>query len=808
VALIQVLILAVAATAWGQEAPPEEPAPAGPDAAAAGAAQPLVAPELLEFPPLPFPEGVPFEPTKVTLALLIDEAGRIEEVAMVAGEEPFASLAVEAASQLVFSPATEAGVPVAVELPFTWQFDPPPVVLAGQLRALGTRDPLPGVTVMVGDQVLDTDDEGRFEVRALPPGAHEVTIEDTALEMKPAPFTLVEGERVDLELWALVDTAKEEAIGVYRRRQDHGVRHSMSAEQVRTTPGTMGDPVRAVQNLPGTVRTPFDSGWLLVRGGDPEDTGTFIDGVRVPLIYHLGGFTSVVHPAMIDRVDFMPGGFGVRYGRAIAGAVDLQSKPVEGERRVEAGADVVLSAIYLQTPIGPNQKWAGSFAARRSYLDRVMSVLPMLTEEQASIAPRFWDWQARLDHERGGVFVLGYSDTIDVPTGNDDETLTVTIGTQRVHGRLDLDTPIGQVRFLPILHLDWRNTSIQGLDDARRDYGGGLRIERADTGAEMMGWTAGVDAEAGRYQMRVDEILVESDYASTDPYLALRFGQEETLVLGLRLETLFVEDQLARWFPSPRAQGTYPITHRIEVVADAGVYHQYPPFDYATGLPAGPYLHLERSYGAGTGVRWKGDAVQVQVDGYWRQMENLALFEDDGTLGEGAGLAYGIETLTRWRWRTLSGWLVYTWSRSTRQQEPGDLYVESRYDQPHTLNTVLSWDLPRGWNLSARWRYGTGFPWDTDVDTAYDILTLEGQDLNFYADPASQRLPPYHALDLKVSRLLTRKRWRLEFYLDVQNVYNRRIPEPIINGIDDRQVVYGFGLPILPILGVKGVIWP
>ena len=64
------------------------------------------------------------------------------------------------------------------------------------------------------------------------------------------------------------------------------------------------------------------------------------------------------------------------------------------------------------------------------------------------------------------------------------------------------------------------------------------------------------------------------------------------------------------------------------------------------------------------------------------------------------------------------------------------------------------------------------------------------------------------ALEDKVSRLLTQRRWRLEAYLDLQNAYNRRIPEPIINGIDDQETIYGFGLPILPILGLKGVLWP
>jgi hypothetical protein len=51
------------------------------------------------------------------------------------------------------------------------------------------------------------------------------------------------------------------------------------------------------------------------------------------------------------------------------------------------------------------------------------------------------------------------------------------------------------------------------------------------------------------------------------------------------------------------------------------------------------------------------------------------------------------------------------------------------------------------------------------------------------------------------------RRWRLEYYLDLQNVYNRRVPEPVITGLADvyESYSYGFGLPVLPIFGVEGI---
>ena len=61
---------------------------------------------------------------------------------------------------------------------------------------------------------------------------------------------------------------------------------------------------------------------------------------------------------------------------------------------------------------------------------------------------------------------------------------------------------------------------------------------------------------------------------------------------------------------------------------------------------------------------------------------------------------------------------------------------------------------------------------------------------------------------MKISKRSTWGKWEVDTYMDVQNVYNRRIAEPVITGIDDSQTVYGYGLPVLPIFGLKGAFVP
>ena len=50
-------------------------------------------------------------------------------------------------------------------------------------------------------------------------------------------------------------------------------------DEVRRIPGTFGDPVRVIQNLPGAARF-LGTGLLVIRGANPEDSGVYVDGIK------------------------------------------------------------------------------------------------------------------------------------------------------------------------------------------------------------------------------------------------------------------------------------------------------------------------------------------------------------------------------------------------------------------------------------------------------------------------------------------------------------------------------------------------
>ena len=151
---------------------------------------------------------------------------------------------------------------------------------------------------------------------------------------------VAEGEVSVVKLWLRAEQYREnEIVGLYDQPTDEVTRRTITMAEIEQIPGTFGDPVRVVQTLPGAARSPFSTGLLIIRGADPEDSGVYIDGIRVPIIYHITGATSVISPDIIESVDYLPGGYGVQYGRTMGGTVDVKTKSdIEPGHRV---ADVL-----------------------------------------------------------------------------------------------------------------------------------------------------------------------------------------------------------------------------------------------------------------------------------------------------------------------------------------------------------------------------------------------------------------------------------------------------------------------------------
>lgn len=619
----------------------------------------------------------------------------------------------------------------------------------------------------------------------------------TALQMHFLPATL-QGNAVNSSLeWTFsLRPPISSIVGTYHPGPDDPQHRSLDVDQARLLPGTLNDPLRALQLLPGTVRMPLDSGWLLVRGGSPRDTAILVDGLRVPNLQHMGGFTSILHPSWFSRVDFWPGAAPARDGRAISGVVEVETLPSMPALKVRGGANLALADVFATVPLPTKTPMALGVAFRRSYLDSVVGLVA-----NADAFPSFWDWQARVDLADAHVFAFGYEDQVKgtTPTGNQ---VLLKTATQRVQGHI----PLGLFRLSPWLGRDLASVEVVNTGEVREDEGDGfgLRLERPEEPSQFISADGGMDLWVERHSVRADALRREAWMGSPEAWLGLRVGGgERQFRLGVRTDTLLVESQLPRVTVSPRASGSWPLLPGLTVVGDLGLLHQPPPSDLLIGPPDGATLEMEEALSTSAGLHWFQGPWKIEVDGYFRSVGTTTAYESDGSLGQGQARAYGVETWLRLQQGPFDGWVAYTWSRSLRREEAGLPWQPSTIDQPHTLVVVGKMELGHDWSISGRFRYSSGLPTPAAVPEVVDLLTSEVVHL----DPDASRLSAFHSLDLKAAKTVHLRHGQVEVYLDIQNIYNHRIPEPVLTTLSDAYPTWVMSLPILPLLGLEGQ-WP
>jgi outer membrane receptor protein involved in Fe transport len=296
-----------------------------------------------------------------------------------------------------------------------------------------------------------------------------------------------------------------------------------------------------------------------------------------------------------------------------------------------------------------------------------------------------------------------------------------------------------------------------------------------------------------------------------DPYAGLALGEGVETWTEARLHTVIVPGQPLRTAVSPRGGVRWSATRDLELHAELGRLYQVPPPALLVGIAEGRYQPLEQSDQLGTGFRVGASTLSLQADGWLRRTSGLSELELDGSLGETFGRASGVETQLHGQVAGFDATALYEYTRSQKREDLDEVWGPSPFEVPHRVELLAIQALPRAWTLSGRFRFTSGYPRLSDgavlqPTEAYDLLLQRTVQLALAPD--DETLAPYHSLDLRIGRTFSFRTWQLEASLDVQNVYSRRVVEPVITGFGESRPSYGFGLPILPIFALDGKFWP
>ena len=155
----------------------------------------------------------------------------------------------------------------------------------------------------------------------VPLGAHKVQLSGDKLVTVSTEETFEKDQKKTVKYFVeqRQEGIDEETVVRAARIKKESVQTVIRTEEARRVPGTQGDTLKVVQNLPGVARSALGSGALIVWGSAPADTRVNVDGVEIPALYHVGGLRSTMNGDLVRSIDLLPGGYGW-YGRGLAAA--------------------------------------------------------------------------------------------------------------------------------------------------------------------------------------------------------------------------------------------------------------------------------------------------------------------------------------------------------------------------------------------------------------------------------------------------------------------------------------------------------
>ncbi|MGD0675053.1 MAG: TonB-dependent receptor [Polyangiaceae bacterium] len=637
----------------------------------------------------------------------------------------------------------------------------------------------------------------------------------------------------------------------------------VSAAEASKVSGTEGDPVKVVEDLPGLARPSFGSGQLIVWGGSPTESRTYVDGVEIPALFHGSSLRSTVNGDLVRDVTLTPGSYGADYGRAIGGMVRVETKdlPKSGLHGYVA-ADTLDGSAMMTAAFGDRVRIA--VAGRYGWLDSVLSALDAPNVDQFFAIPRYGDYQGKAQialrpHESIDVVILGSHDDLaeTIPDADPAHQRSQSTSTdyQRLYLRYRRLLDDGaSVEAVPFIGHDTSNLNESfGANPAALDestWRWGLRSSYRARVAEPVTLTLGVELDGATSTLvRTGSLLVpprEGDISvfgqppgsetSADawiagvidvgPYLtgSLAFGPL-SISPGLRVDGFLLStsrqtprvgqtpsigfEQLKGEF-EPRISARLRVSSHLSVFGAAGLYSQPPaPSDLSAvfGNPAlGPSIADHASVGQTLQIT---STLSLETIAFYKWLSGLAVRNPSPSPGltqalleEGVGRAYGVQTLLRQQpWHGFFGWVAYTISRSERHDTPNAAWRLLDYDQPHVLTLVASQAI-EAWTVGMRFRYARGLPRTPVIGAFYDAKDDLYQPV--FGAQNSIRLPDFWQLDLRLDRSIFIGDFaRIVVYLEGLNVTNHANGEEYIYNVDYTRRGTITGLPAIAVLGVR-----
>ena len=722
--------------------------------------------------------------------------------------------------------------------------------IRGFVTSASSGQPLIDVNVFVQDslgQVFGsvTEENGVYLIARLAAG--EYVLQATHVGYHPFTDTLavLAGELRELDIEMRPRERSLDVVEIVDDRVSRSTEIQAGLQTVKPadielipSPDITGDLALFLQALPGVVTIGDQGGQLFIRGGEPSQNLVLLDGILLYQPFHLLSFYSAFSSDIIAQADVYAGGFGSKYGGRLSSVIDVTSR--SGNLR-EFGAEFTASPFQVsglvEGPIDKAGKLSMLFVGRHSIVEEVAS-----SYLKRDIPFRFNDFFGKIygvARQNGRVSFTGIR-TYDRGTVGDDIGITplseIRYTNEGIGGRY-LYLP-GSIPVLGEFAINASRLSTElGPSDAPIRTS---TVERINISADIshyvtigqVKWgvfarTLGFDsALGGTFQdLTLDREFVTESGIYLEPLLRLSNGME--IEPGLRVHAFPSRSDV---FVEPRFRMNWD-RGRDQISAAIGVYHQevvgvndrrdatsvFTAWAATPGRASVPRaVHIIAGYRIQPAPRW-----DVSAETYFKDLSNLFIAEWTAyprlttRLQPADGRVFGVDLRAEYRHPRVYAYINYGLSSvEYRAKQPSLLLwfgsetfkFRPAHDRRHQINAVVSTDI-RGFNISMRWQFGSGLPFNRALgfdgfvllDSDIDVFESEGDRRVIYERPFNGILPTYHRLDVSVEKTLTIGTADFTILGSVINTYDRAN----IFYLDVFTLRRANQFPLVPSLGIK-----
>jgi hypothetical protein len=720
---------------------------------------------------------------------------------------------------------------------------------SGQIIDLKTQYPLEGSSVILeGTNIgVITDANGYFTFENVPTKSYNIQATYLGYESQTLYNVIVKSVGTPSLLFKLNEASEalDEIIlskSSFRTSKETPLStQSFSAVEIETYPGGNNDIAKVAQSLPGI--SPSIGGFrndFIIRGGAPNESVYYLDGVEIPNINHFstqgsaGGPVGMLNVSFIREVTLSSSAFGAEYDNPLSGVLAFEQR--EGNDQKYSGNVRIGASEAGATFNGPLFKRGKErsnttlmVSARRSYLQFVFALVGL------PIRPDYWDYQWKLNHkidERNSLTFIGLGSIDDFSVVAPDdfdveqqaaletapiiEQRTITLGLTWKHkfkdGTGQVNTTLSTNRLKNIFSQYQDNENKTGIlfRNDSKEQETKLRVHATQY---IKDWkiSYGLNVQQSVYTNNTDDIVGGLDYETAIDFAKYGFfgklsrsfvNNRLSLALGLRSDAdSFTNGSTLIDNLSPRLSASYMLNESSswKLNASVGRYFKIPTYTML-GFQnnSGEFINKSNRYTQSDhyvfGVEYNlSPSARFTVEAFRKDYSQYPVSVLDGVslankgagfevlgneavIDTGSGQSKGIEVLFQQKLSNNFYGILAYTLFSSEFSGINNIRLPSVWDSGNLLTFTGGYKLPKNWEVSLRYRYAGATPF-APTDTAATLITYP-QIIIDYSRLGENKLSTFKQGDFRLDKKWNFEKLSFNFYIEIQNFLAQENPRP------------------------------